>query len=37
LGLVSWVLAFTQRTVIWRGAEFVLTRNGRLVPKEART
>lgn len=32
LGLVSWVLAFTQRTVIWRGAEFVLTRNGRLVP-----
>lgn len=37
LGLVSWVLAFTQRTVIWRGAEFVLTRNGRLAPKEART
>ncbi len=36
LGLVSWVLAFTQRTVVWRGAEFVLTRNGRLVPKEAR-
>ncbi len=36
LGLVSWALAFTQRTVVWRGAEFVLTRNGRLVPKEAR-
>jgi ceramide glucosyltransferase len=36
LGLVSWVLAFTQRTVIWRGTEFVLTRNGRLVPREAR-
>ena len=37
LGLVSWGLAFTQRTVIWRGAEFVLTRNGRLVPREARS
>jgi ceramide glucosyltransferase len=36
LGLASWALAFTQRTVIWRGAEFVLTRNGRLVPREAR-
>lgn len=36
LGLVSWVLAFTQRTVTWRGTEFVLTRNGRLVPREAR-
>jgi ceramide glucosyltransferase len=36
LGLVSWVLAFTKRTVIWRGAEFVLTRNGRLVPRSAR-
>jgi len=37
LGLASWALAFTQRTVIWRGAEFVLTRNGRLVPREARS
>ncbi len=37
VGLVSWALAFTQRTVIWRGAEFVLTRNGRLVPREARS
>jgi len=36
LGLASWALAFTQRTVTWRGAEFVLTRNGRLVPREAR-
>jgi ceramide glucosyltransferase len=36
LGLVSWALAFTQRTVTWRGTEFVLTRNGRLVPREAR-
>lgn len=37
LGLVSWALAFTQRTVTWRGAEFVLTRNGRLTPREARS
>lgn len=37
MGLVSWALAFTQRTVVWRGAEFVLTRNGRLVPREARS
>ena len=37
LGLASWALAFTQRTVVWRGAEFVLTRNGRLVPREARS
>jgi ceramide glucosyltransferase len=36
IGLVSWALAFTQRTVTWRGAEFVLTREGRLVPREAR-
>jgi ceramide glucosyltransferase len=35
LGLASWMLAFTQRTVVWRGAEFVLTRNGRLVQREA--
>jgi ceramide glucosyltransferase len=35
-GLLSWALAFTQRTVMWRGAEFVLTRHGRLVPRETR-
>jgi ceramide glucosyltransferase len=29
-GLVSFVLAFTKRTVVWRGQEFVLTRHGRL-------
>ncbi len=29
--LGSWVLAFTKRTTIWRDAEFVLTRDGRLV------
>ncbi|HET6513788.1 MAG TPA: bacteriohopanetetrol glucosamine biosynthesis glycosyltransferase HpnI [Thermodesulfovibrionales bacterium] len=29
--MVSWVLAFIKKTVIWRGSEFVLTRNGRLL------
>ncbi len=32
-GLVSWLLAFSKRTVIWRGAEFILTRGGRMVPR----
>ncbi len=32
--LVSWLRAFTTRTVTWRGAEFTLTGDGRLVPKE---
>jgi ceramide glucosyltransferase len=32
--LVSWVLAFTRPIVVWRGAEFVLGRDGRMVPKE---
>jgi len=35
IGLVSFVLAFTKRTVIWRGQEFVLTRNGRLAPVDS--
>lgn len=35
LGFVSWVLAFTRRTTTWRGTEFVLTRDGRLQPKES--
>jgi ceramide glucosyltransferase len=30
--LVSWVLAFTKKTVIWRSSEFILTRDGRLRP-----
>ncbi len=30
-GLVSWVLAFLRRTTTWRGTQFVLTRDGRLV------
>jgi len=29
--IVSWVLAFTKKTVTWRGSEFILTRNGRLI------
>ncbi len=33
--LVSWLLAFTKRTTIWRGSEFVLTRDGRLVARES--
>lgn len=30
VAVVSWLQAFTKRTVIWRGAEFTLTRDGRL-------
>jgi ceramide glucosyltransferase len=33
--LISWLLAFTKRTTIWRGSEFVLTRDGRLVARGA--
>ncbi len=32
--LISWFLSFTKRTVVWRGSEFILTRDGRLIPKE---
>lgn len=35
-GLVSWVLALTRRTTVWRGSQFVLTRDGRLLPAEAK-
>lgn len=31
--LFSWFLSFTKRTVVWRGVEFILTRDGRLVQK----
>ncbi len=34
VGLVSFVLAFTKRTVVWRGQEFALTRHGRLARVE---
>jgi len=33
--LVSWLLAITKRTTTWRGSEFLLTRDGRLVAKDA--
>jgi ceramide glucosyltransferase len=34
-GLISWFLAFVKRTTIWRGNEFILTRDGRLVARGA--
>ncbi len=35
--LVSWVLSYTKRTTIWRGNEFILTRDGRMLAREAKT
>jgi ceramide glucosyltransferase len=35
VSLLSWLLAFTKRTTVWRGTEFILTRDGRLVAREA--
>ncbi len=35
--LLSWLLAFTKRTTVWRGEEFILTRDGRLVARGARS
>ena len=32
-GVVSWFLAFTKRTVTWRGTDFILGKGGRLIPK----
>ena len=32
--LASWLLAFTKRTTVWRGTQFTLTRDGRLVARE---
>ena len=29
--LATWLLAFTKRTTVWRGASFILTKDGRLV------
>jgi ceramide glucosyltransferase len=34
--LLSWLLAFTKKTVLWRGSEFILNRDGRLVPRESK-
>ena len=33
--LVSWVLAFTKKTVIWRDSKLILTREGRLARRES--
>ncbi|MBX3276512.1 MAG: bacteriohopanetetrol glucosamine biosynthesis glycosyltransferase HpnI [Acidobacteria bacterium] len=33
-GLLSWALAFVRRTTTWRGAKFILTRDGRLIAEE---
>jgi ceramide glucosyltransferase len=33
--LVTWILALTKRTTIWRGTSFILTRDGRLVAQES--
>ena len=35
IGLVTWGMAFVRQTVVWRGREFLLTPDGRLVPKVA--
>jgi len=34
IALVSWLLAFTKKTVTWRGSEFILSRDGRLASRE---
>ena len=33
IGLVTWALAFTDRTVTWRGVDYVLTGGGKMVVK----
>ncbi len=33
-GMISWVLAYTKPTTIWRGAEFILTGDGRLISND---
>jgi ceramide glucosyltransferase len=33
LALVSFLLAYTKRRTVWRGAEFTLTRDGRIVER----
>jgi ceramide glucosyltransferase len=35
-GLISWFLSFTKRSVLWRGSEFILTRDGRLISRKAK-
>jgi len=36
-GLVSWFVALTRKTTMWRGSKFTLTRDGRLVSREMRS
>jgi len=36
LAQVSWYIALTRRTFVWRGNKFGLTRDGRIVPREAK-
>lgn len=35
-GLVSWAISLRRRTFVWRGVELGLTRDGRIVPADAR-
>lgn len=35
--LISWFLSFTKRKVVWRGSEFILTRDGRLKSRESKS
>jgi ceramide glucosyltransferase len=35
--LATWLLAFTKRTIIWRGTSFILTKDGRLVNQKTIT
>ena len=35
--LATWALAFTKKTTVWRGASFILTKDGRLVARETAT
>jgi ceramide glucosyltransferase len=35
--LISWFLSFTKRKVVWRGSEFILTRDGRLISRESKS
>lgn len=34
VGLASWLMALTKRHFVWRGLEFGLTRDGRIVPRQ---
>jgi ceramide glucosyltransferase len=34
-GLVSLILALTQKTAVWRGKKYILTKDGRMIPQEA--